>query len=90
VQCKGVINEVRVIDQAHDFPISCLCYSSRLSLLATSSADGYCHLWDFATARNATMSIRTEREITAVFFLDPYKVLITGKVKHDCWITALP
>jgi WD40 repeat protein len=57
---------VRSIEQAHVGPIVCATYSQRLSIVFTSGQDNCCHLWDFQTARNATISIRSTREISCI------------------------
>ena len=51
LQSKATIVEVRIIEQAHTTPITCLAYSHRLSIVATAAPDGACHVWDFQVSR---------------------------------------
>jgi WD40 repeat protein len=69
---------MREIEQAHDCPVSCLVYSQRLSSVVTCASDGYCHIWDFQTARNLTQSLQLSKEPTALALVDQYPVLLTG------------
>jgi WD40 repeat protein len=55
--------------------ITCLTYSSHLSLLASGSTNGIVSIWDFELAKLEAACLGHIREVSSLVFTDPYPIL---------------
>eukprot|EP00935_MAST-01C_sp_MAST-1C-sp1_P000880 g880.t1 len=80
----------RRITHAHRADITTMAFSHTLSLIATGAQDGSLKVWDYAYLSQDGSCRRqwNSGEVTAMTFIDPYPLLITGD--SDSMITLFP
>ena len=80
---------LRQVD-GHATSITCMAYSVKLSTVATSSSAGSVRLWDFHDVKlSATLQAHTT-EITLVYWLDEYRLLLTGDFLGNLILWSVP
>lgn len=57
--------------------ITCISYSSYMSMIASGSSNGIVSVWDFELGKLQGACFGHKREITSIAFLDPYPCLAT-------------
>lgn len=71
--------------------ITCMAYSSHLSLLASGSTNGIVAIWDFELAKLEAACLGHVREISALVFTDPYPILCSMALDSvACFWTVRP
>lgn len=77
----GDIEEVlllRMMKGGHEgSDITCITYSTYMSMIASGSSNGIVCIWDFELGKLQGACFGHKREITSIAFLDPYPNLIT-------------
>ena len=72
------VSLLRVLKGGHQgSDITCITYSSYLSLIASGSSNGIVAVWDFEIGKLEGAVFGHEREVTSIVFLEPYPVMMT-------------